>query len=340
MTRPSRLLLLVTLFTTLGLGWASDAAAQRRAPPGSRTGVAVPRSSPPRYYRPYYNSRYYYPYYSRYYYPYYRPYYYPYYSSFAFSVGFGFGWPGYWGASAYPYGYPYAYPYAYGYPYPYYGYDNTGSARLLISPRNAQVYVDGRFVGLVDEFDGSLQRLHVETGQHEVQIYLEGYRTFTEKVLFTRGTTLKIQHVLEPLAPGEQATEPKPAPDRPAPDRTTPPRDRYENQRPMPAPRAGERTEFGTLSLRVNPRDAVILVDGETWDRPEGEDRFSIDLAAGPHQVEVRKDGYRSYTRTVDVFPGRTFTLNVSLTPGGPGQVSARRAVPVTVARRSAPTDR
>ena len=43
-------------------------------------------------------------------------------------------------------------------------YDNTGSARLLINPRNAQVYVDGQFLGLVGEFDGSPQRLHVPIG--------------------------------------------------------------------------------------------------------------------------------------------------------------------------------
>jgi hypothetical protein len=186
----------------------------------------------------------------------------------------------------------------------------------VITPRNAQVYVDGQFVGLVDDFDGSFQRLHVETGEHELQVYLEGYRTFTHKILFTRGTTLRIEHALQPLAPGE-AAEPKP-------DRTPaklPPPDPYQRQRPAPPYPAGELVEFGTLSLRVNPPDAVILIDGEAWDRPEGENRFSIDLTEGPHQVEVRKDGYRPYVRTVDVRRSRTFTLNVSLSPGGSDHV-------------------
>jgi hypothetical protein len=77
----------------------------------------------------------------------------------------------------------------------------------------------------------------------------------------------------------------------------------------------------------VNPPDAEIVVDGEVWDRPQGENRFSIDLAEGPHQVEVRREGYRAYVRTVEVRRGRTITLNVSLTAGGPGApgVSARR---------------
>jgi PEGA domain len=71
---------------------------------------------------------------------------------------------------------------------------------------------------------------------------------------------------------------------------------------------------FGTLSIRTIPADAVILVDGERWDRPEGDTRFSIELANGVHQVEVRKEGFHPYVRTVDIPGGRTFVLNVSLT--------------------------
>jgi PEGA domain len=337
MIRQSRFLLLLMVFTTVGLAWPSDVAAQRRPPSGAaRTGVAVPRGHAPGYYRPYYYRPYYYRpyyYYPRYGYPYS---YYPYYPGFSFGVGFGvgFGWSGsYWGAWGYPYAYPYAYsyPYPYTYPYPYYAYDNTGSARLLITPRNAQVYVDGQFVGLVDEFDGSLQRLHVPIGEHELQVYLEGYRTLTEKVLFTRGTTLRIESALQPLAPGEPP-EPKPAPQA-ATLRTDP----YQRHTPAPPHRTGAPAESGTLSLRVNPPDATILIDGEPWERSQGESRFTIDLPEGTHQVEVRKPGYRAYTRSVDIQRGQTLPLNVSLTPGGSEvQVDTRRgAVPVRAVRQA-----
>ncbi|HSC26255.1 MAG TPA: PEGA domain-containing protein [Vicinamibacterales bacterium] len=307
MTRHSRIFMLLVLFMTVGLLFPSDALAQRARPRSGSppSGKAVPRVSPPRVHRPYY-------YYPRYFYPgyyyspwYYSGWYYPYYSGFGFGLSFGYG-P--WGP--YPYGYRYQYPYA----YPYWWYDNTGSARLQITPRHAQVYIDGHFVGLVDEFDGTFQRLHVEIGEHELQVYLEGYRTFTQKVLFTRGTTLRIEHALEPLPPGEPP-EPKPTPDPAAAQPQYP-------QAPGPVPRypgrVGEESEFGTLSIRVNPPDAEVLVDGQPWDRPEGDVRFSIDLPEGPHRVEVRKEGYRPYVRTVDVRRGRTITLNVSLI----GQVS------------------
>jgi len=181
------------------------------------------------------------------------------------------------------------------------------------------VYVDGQFTGLIDDFDGTTQRLRVEAGRHQLQIYLDGYHPYTENVMFTRGSTVNLAGKLEPLRPGEAAEPP------PAPAPIVRPPDANEGSTLAPAQRASEPAGFGTLSVRVIPADAVILVDGQAWERPRGEDRFSIDLSGGPHQVEVRKEGFRSYVRTVDILGGRAFTLNVSLTPGGSGELRVGR---------------
>jgi hypothetical protein len=90
-----------------------------------------------------------------------------------------------------------------------------------------------------------------------------------------------------------------------------------------------ERGEFGTLSLRVMPSDATILIDHQAWDRPRGDDRFSIELVEGPHQVEIRKAGFTSYVRTVEIPRGRSVVVNVALTPGGTGSMQVARTVPL-----------
>ena len=272
----------------------AEAEAQRRAirRPASRGAVVVS----PRYYRPFYSPGFFF---SSYYSPYYfRSFYSPFYSPF---------YGGFYGQ----------------YPYPPYGwrrpiYDNAGSARIQVTPRNAEVFVDGYFVGTVDDFDGYLQRLHVPAGEHELTIFLEGYRPLREKVLFRPGATLKITHTLEPLGAGD-AGEPRPVPDEKAREQHDP------SRRPARPYERGQQSNFGTLSLRVQPDDAAVLVDGEEWDRPEGEDRFTLDLPEGPHRLEVRKNGFRTYTRTVDVRRGQTITINVSLTTAG--------AVPALAAR-------
>jgi PEGA domain len=126
----------------------------------------------------------------------YRPFYGPF--------GFGYGW------GAYPYG-------AYG-PYGVYGYgrpDGDAEARIQVTPKDAEVYVDGYRAGRVDDFDGTFQRLHVAPGPHELTVYLPGYRTLNEKLYFGEGSTMKVKETLDKLAPGETSERPPaPAPRR------------------------------------------------------------------------------------------------------------------------------
>jgi hypothetical protein len=37
--------------------------------------------------------------------------------------------------------------------------------------------VDGYYVGVVDEFDGLFQKLHIESGAHRVEVRAAGYET-------------------------------------------------------------------------------------------------------------------------------------------------------------------
>jgi hypothetical protein len=274
------------------------------------------------------------PYY-RPYYPYYRPYY-PYYGYYGpafgvgyggwytgFSVGFGFGygWPGY-------YGYGYGSPYYGGYPYPYpYAYDYSGAARLEVKPREAEVYIDGHLVGMVDDFDGWAQRLNVAPGEHTLTIYLKGHQSFRQNVLFRPGATLKIEHVMQPLAAGE-SDEPRPVP-ADTPRRTTsraprdyprdyPPDDQRQPADPVPSPRHSNpdavrgSEQYGSLAVRVQPLDAEVLVDGESWQSPDA-GSLTLQLSDGVHRVQVRKQGYRTYSAEVRVRSGDATSVNVSL---------------------------
>ena len=233
----------------------------------------------------------------------------------------GYGYPRYpyyspwfqWG----PWGYPYPYPYPIGYGYPYGRYDDlTSAVRLEVTPRNTQVYVDGYDAGIVDEYDGIFQRLRLRPGQHEIVLYLPGYRTVRQNLYFNSGSTEKVNLVMERLATGEVA-EPPPAPAEvdpsDLPERSSP---RY-GPEPRPMPAARERsTRFGTLSIRVQPGDAEILIDGERWTAPADQDRTAIQLSEGRHHVEIRKPGYAQYSEDVLIRRDRTLALNVSLLRG------------------------
>ena len=126
---------------------------------------AVPRSSVPparvyvypRYYDNYYG------YYGRYYDPW---------AYGAFGLGYSYspwGSPYYAGPGYYPY-------YGGGYGYQYADYD-TGSVKIKVKPRDAEVYVDNYFAGHVDDFDGVFQSLKVESGGHRIEVRKPGFET-------------------------------------------------------------------------------------------------------------------------------------------------------------------
>ena len=220
---------------------------------------------------------------------------YPYYSPFYWNSFYGPWGP--WG----PYGWP---P-----PYGYYGrYGYASEVRIMATPREAEVYVDGYLVGTVDDFDGWSQRLRLQPGEHDIELYLEGHRSVKQRMLLRPGETYKIRAALERLADGDQpAVRPTPAP-------AAAEREPY-GPRPMPRARSRQAPDsaFGTLAIRVQPADAEVRIDGESWDRPSDSARLTIELAAGPHRVEVRRDGHTPYESTVDVRRGEVTTLNVSL---------------------------
>jgi hypothetical protein len=155
-------------------------------------GQAVPRTGPPPHVL---SSR---PYYPAYYRPsFYRPYYYrP-----NLRIGLGFGYPYYYG---YPYGYPYGYSYGYPYGYSdygYYGYPvpppgyivagrGYGGVRITEAPKDAEVFADGYYVGIVDDFDGVFQHLDLEPGPHRIEIRAQGYQPIAFDVRVEPGQTI------------------------------------------------------------------------------------------------------------------------------------------------------
>jgi hypothetical protein len=202
------------------------------------------------------------------------------------------------------------FPYRYGWYPPYaYGqfYDRSASLRLQVAPSETEVFVDGYYAGTVDNFDGFFQRLNLEPGEHEVTLYLAGHRSVTQKILLQPNGTFRIRHTMEAL-PAGAPPEPRPVA-APAP----PPSVGQGGPRAAaPAPGRGENT-FGSIAIRVQPTDAEVLIDGERWEGPASDEALVVQIAPGRYRVEVRKDGYRSYTTMIDVRAAETAPVNVSL---------------------------
>ena len=203
------------------------------------------------------------------------------------------------------------------YPYPYYpAYGYRAEMRVLVTPREAAVYVDGFYAGIVDDFNGFFQALPLPPRGHDIALYLDGYRTVHQRIYLAPGSTFKLRYTMERLPAGERSEPPDVAPDVPppppgsfvpprTPPRTPPP--------PRPAPVPPDETA-GTLELRVQPARAEVSIDGARWSSSDGE-RFRIDLPAGTHRLEVTKNGYRGFSGDIQIQDGQTTPVNVALTP-------------------------
>jgi hypothetical protein len=224
-----------------------------------------------------------------------------------------------------------------GYPYPAYRYAAPdASVRFDVKPKETMVYIDGYYAGLVDDYDGAFQRLRTAPGGHELTLYLEGYRTHSERVYLSVDNTLKFRHRMERLGAGEvsehpPAPQPPPQyqPGQPPPDQGGPPPrgpiGGRRGQRPPPGfpngpdnappPPSGpaDASARGTLSLSLQPLDAEVLVDGSPWRGAASGDHLTIDLSEGRHNLQIRKPGFVGYLTDVQIRRGETTMLDIKL---------------------------
>jgi len=93
----------------------------------------------------------------------------PYYYGGFYGPGWGYYDPFwgdyYWGA---PYGYGYVVPTV-----------AEGHLRIEVTPKDAQVFVDGSYAGVVDDFDGHFQHLNLPPGGHHIEVRAQGFAPLT-----------------------------------------------------------------------------------------------------------------------------------------------------------------
>jgi len=184
--------------------------------------------------------------------------------------------------------------------------------------------VDGYYAGIVDDFDGLFQRLHVSPGRHEITLKLEGYQTHRMKVYVGSGSTLKIHYemqkgtgeTVEDLA-GDVDDRYAGRNDRYRRDEDRPDRDRdaqderYDDDRPSVRDDRAPASDQGRMRLTVRPEDASVYVDGQF--KGSGRQAAALELSPGRHRLEVVRPGFRTEERDVEIQPGKTRDVDVEL---------------------------
>jgi hypothetical protein len=201
------------------------------------------------------------------------------------------GWP-WWG-----------YPYAYGYPpapWRLYADWETTNVRLDVSPKDAQVYVDGYYAGVVDDFDGIFQHLTLRPGPHLIEMRKAGYRPLAVELDLYWGQSVTYRRTMEPASETDSA-----APFAGAPG--------FEEGAVPPSP-ADLNAPPGDVRFDVTPKDAAVYADGfyagivDDFNGPQ-----HLRLAPGRHHVSIRLDGYESIDVDLSIDADQTVIYRTSL---------------------------
>lgn len=253
--------------------------------------------------------------------------------------GFYLGWGPYWGATWGGYWGGYWDPYWYG---PRVGYttvyprtgERYGALDTDVSPEKAEVWLDGRKIGVADDFDGFPNYLWLEKGTYDVVFYRPGFQTIARQYTIYPGLVIDVE---DRMVPGEAVhpldLESKSHERRD--ERLRRDRERRESAAgaaPAWAPeerrqRAGEpwldaRAEPGRLRLEIAPADASVYLDGRFVGTGEDLARLRAGLLvdSGRHKLEIVRPGYGSVEREVDVESGEEAELRLELEPRSAGE--------------------
>jgi hypothetical protein len=260
----------------------------------------------------------------------------PWYYGPSYGWGYGWGWasPWYWGPAAVRYDGPYRSG----------GGSIAGALDLDLWPDDVEVYVDGEYVGEVDQFDGFPTFLWLPRGTYDVVFYRDGFQTLARQYSIYSGQVVDVNDRLE----RGESIRPEDLPSTSSTNRDA--RVERNRQRREAARRYeqwrerarygddeadeidedeledleeeleadGDRAQGGSMArlrLSITPEDASIYLDGNFLGTAREVAQLSAGLVVPPgsHRLEVVRPGYEPEEVRFDGEAGEELSLQVDL---------------------------
>lgn len=196
-----------------------------------------------------------------------------------------------------------------------------------LGPDHTRLYLDGRFIGVADDFDGFPDYLYLQPGRYLLEGRLGGYRAVAFSVHAEPGCAFNLRHSLErvpgtakvhwwddpeEVAPGVRLFGPV----QPPSAVSAPARAPDLSLRPDLARSRGGEVRPG-VRLSVAPLEASVYLDGvfvgearELNRRPR-----PLPVAAGQHRLHVMAPGHATVERALEVAPDEVLEVVVVLQP-------------------------
>ncbi len=183
---------------------------------------------------------------------------------------------------------------------------------LDVKPDDAEVILDGKFIGEVYEFSTFKSALILPSRNHDLVIKKDGFREVRINLRDYSSREINIRFRLRKDGEAEDADEideerreskpPSQKDERLKPEYIP---KREPVREPPRKPEAKEPVEAGKpvqLTLEISPIESSIYLDGKFWGiSPENGIINNIRLKPGKYTLEVVKPGYKSFKKVLEV---------------------------------------
>jgi hypothetical protein len=191
---------------------------------------------------------------------------------------------------------------------------------MRVTPDDADVLLNGRFIGAAYEFSTARSALHLASRENELIFRKKG---FGEQVVDLRSYSSRNISLQVDLEAEAQSTPGVIIPGSPtSTGGTLPPGTEKEDAAkteplpPQPAekPAASQERSLTSVILTVTPAETAIYIDGKFWGlAPETGKIENLRLRPGKYVIEAFKPGHKVFKREVAIPRGEKFELAVSL---------------------------
>jgi hypothetical protein len=247
--------------------------------------------------------------------------------------GCGHRYSGHYGFPYYYYG-PYGYYYRHYPSYGGYGYGGYGSGAygaigvggggayggggemgaldLDVRPEKAQIFVNGEYVGIADQYDGYPGYLWLEEGTYDIVIFMEGHQTISRQYSVYPGLVVDVN---DKMVPGE-ARRPEELVSKSTVNRDE--RLRRDRERAEAVARDRDHDQkmgVGRIQMKVWPEDTAVYLDGHFLGTAGELAQLSAGLVVEPgeHVLELVRPGYTTEEIPIEVPSGETIDIQKEL---------------------------
>lgn len=194
--------------------------------------------------------------------------------------------------------------------------DDYDGVRVVmhVVPDDADVLLNGRFIGAAYEFASPGSALRLASRLNELVLKKKGYREKRIDLRDYSSRNITLRAELERVA-APVAVPAGPAPEA-APENNPAYEAKSEPLPPLPAekPAPFEKGWITEITLTVTPEETAVYIDGKFWGiAPDAGKTAELRLPPGKYSFSAFKPGFKAYSREVAVPRQEKFALAIAL---------------------------